>query len=62
MKGKKANYSAENILSIGGVIVIFIGVVILILGFSNNNPNTVSIGAVIFLLGGAILAIARKFF
>ena len=62
MKGKKAEVSAEYILLMAGVIIIIIGAIILISGFSNNNSNTVSIGAVIFLVGTAILALAKKIF
>jgi len=62
MKNKKAQLSAENVMMGAGVIVTLFGALILILGFTNNNPNTVSNGAIIFLIGVAILAVARKIF
>ncbi|HIH92051.1 TPA: hypothetical protein HA281_04560 [Candidatus Woesearchaeota archaeon] len=62
MKNKKAQFSAENVMMGAGVIVTLFGALILILGFTNNNPNTVSNGAIIFLIGVAILAVARKIF
>ena len=62
MKNKKAQFSAENVMMGAGVIVTLFGALILILGFTNNNPNSVSNGAIIFLIGVAILAVARKIF
>lgn len=59
---RKAQVSAQNILLLFGVAVIIIGASFIILGFNNNNSNTVSTGAVTFLVGTAIIAFAKKIF
>ena len=61
MKGKKAIISGKAILSIGGAIVVLVGVLLLMFGFLNNNTKFVEVGAVMFLVGGGVLAMAKKF-
>ena len=62
MKGTRGSSTAENILMIGGAVMTLIGASILTLGITNNNPNSVSTGAVTLVIGVAVMSIARKFF
>ena len=62
MKNKMAKSSAEGIVGIGGAIILIVGALIFLNGMINNNPNSVSTGAVTGLVGIAILAIAKKLF
>ena len=60
MIGKKANVSGKFILNVGGAIIIFIGVLMLMFGFLNNVPKYVEVGAIMFLVGGATMFLAKK--
>jgi len=59
-KNKRGQY-VEWILGIAGAIFIVGGGIILYWGFGKSSPSTIGSGAVAFIIGVAMLIIAKKF-